>query len=86
VGADVVVAGRAADRGRLTVAGFVKAVPRVAVRSKDGDLVSTALQRNGSVDDEPLGAANAEVRMQEDKVLLLLGHGGSYRVVVFVAL
>jgi hypothetical protein len=44
----------------------------VAMRSVDGDLVAAALQAHGGVNDQPLGATNAQVRVEEDNVLL--GH------------
>jgi hypothetical protein len=60
--------------GWLTIARLVEAVPRVAVRGEDGDRVPAALQGHGGVHDETLGAANAQVRVEEDSVLLLLCH------------
>ena len=39
---------------------------------ENDDLVSEILQADGSVDDQPLGAANAQIRVQEDDGLLLL--------------
>lgn len=54
---------------KLTVARFVEAVGGVAVRRVDGDLVPAVLQPHGGVDDEPLCAADAQVRMEEDDVL-----------------
>lgn len=59
----------------LTIACFIEAVSGVAVRREDGHFVPAGLQRNGGVDDETLGAANAEVWMEEDGVLLLRCHG-----------
>jgi hypothetical protein len=60
--------------GWLTIARLVEAVPRVAVRCEDGDLVPALLQRNSSIDNKTLGTANTEVRVEEDSVLLLLCH------------
>lgn len=65
--------GREGQRG-LTIAGLIKAMSRVAVRGEDGDFVSAFLQRDCGIDNEPLGAANAEIRVEEDGVLLLLRH------------
>ena len=39
---------------------------------EDDDLVSKILQADCSIDDQPLGAANAQVWVQEDNGLLLL--------------
>jgi hypothetical protein len=61
--------------GVLTIARFVEAMSAVAVRREDGDFVPATLQRNGGVDDETLGAADAEVWVEEDGVLLLRRHG-----------
>jgi hypothetical protein len=61
-------------RPRLTVAGLVEAVLRVAVRREDGDRVPAPLEGDGGVDDQALRPANAQVRVEEDGVLLLRGH------------
>jgi hypothetical protein len=58
----------------LTIARFVEAMPWVAVRCEDGYLVPTLLQRDSGIDNKTLSAANAEVRMEEDGVLLVLCH------------
>lgn len=74
-----------------TVATFVEAVGRVAVVREDDDAAAARLQAHGSVDDEPLCAADAQVRVEEDDgalVVILTGarclgrgrHGGSGRV------
>jgi hypothetical protein len=62
--------GGPSERSGLTVARLVEAVLRVAVGGEDGDTVSAALQRHGGVDDQPLGSANTQVRVEEDGVLL----------------
>ena len=56
----------------LTIARLIEAMVRIAVGSKDGNLVSTVLQSHSSVNDESLGSANAQIRVEEDNVLLLL--------------
>lgn len=61
---------------QLTVASFVEAMGPVAVRGEDGDGVAQVLEADGGVDDEAFGAADAEVRVKEDDVLLLCAHGG----------
>lgn len=48
------------------VAGFVEAVTRVAVAREDDDSVAALLQANGSVHDQALGAADAQIRVQKD--------------------
>ena len=42
-----------------------EAVATVVMCSVDSDFVALALQRDGGVDDEPLGAADAQVRVDE---------------------
>ncbi len=51
------------------VARLVEAVLRVAVRGEDRHPVAAALQADCCVDDEALGAADAEVGVDEDYVL-----------------
>jgi hypothetical protein len=68
--------GRREVQQLLTIAGFVEAMSWVAVRCEDGDLVPARLQRNSRIDNKTFGAANAEIRMEEDGVLLLLCHVG----------
>ena len=51
---------------------------RVAVRSEDGDLVAKRLKTYGGVDYEALGAANAEVGVEEDDALRHLGEKGAH--------
>ncbi|PMB68569.1 hypothetical protein BM221_005149 [Beauveria bassiana] len=51
---------------KLTIATFVKAVVRVAVVRVDDYLGALVLQAGGGVDDEALGAADAQVRVEED--------------------
>lgn len=63
-----------AGGGVLTIAGFVEAVRRIAVRGEDGDGVAKVLQTDGGVDDEAFGAADAEVGVEEDDVFLLFAH------------
>lgn len=60
------------------VARLLEAVVGVAVRGVDGDAVPAGLQREGRVDDEPLRAADTQVRVDDDDVgALEAGHGGS---------
>lgn len=66
--------GRLYAQWRLTIAGFIEAVARVAVRCEDGHLVTTVLQGDSGIDHETLGAAYAQIRVEEDGVLLLLRH------------
>lgn len=51
------------------IAGFVEAVLGVAVGGEDCDFVAEVLQAYCGVDDEALGAADAEVGVEEDDVL-----------------
>jgi hypothetical protein len=68
------ISGRRQVEWGLTIARFVEAMPWVAVRCEDGDLVPALLQRDSGIDNKTLSAANAEVRMEEDGVLLVLCH------------
>lgn len=45
---------------------------RVAVRGEDGDLVAEVLEADGSVDDETLSTADAQVGVDEDDASLAL--------------
>lgn len=58
--------------------GVVEAVRRVEVRGVDCDAVAEGAQGEGGVEDQTLGAADAEVRVQEDdaSARLLLACGG----------
>lgn len=47
------------------------------MRREDGDPVAQALQADGGVDDEPFGAADAEVGVDEYDVAF--GRGGGWR-------
>jgi hypothetical protein len=47
----VEVKGVVVDEERLTVAGLIEAVLRIAMRREDGDLVAAILQPDGGVDD-----------------------------------
>ena len=64
-------AGRSASRSVLyvctqhTVADLVEAVAAIAVAREDDDAVAALLQTDGGVDDQPLGAAYAEVWVQK---------------------
>lgn len=58
----------------LTIARLVEAVLPVAVRCEDGHLVPATLQPNGSIDDQALGAANAQVGVEEHNVLFFARH------------
>jgi len=62
--------------GGLTVAGFIEAVPRVAVRREDGHPVPAVLEGNSGVDDQPLGTSDAQIWMDEDCVLCVFCHVG----------
>jgi len=62
--------------GVLTVASFVKAMAGIAMRREDGDLVAAILQPDGGINYQSLGPADAQVRMEEDNVLLRVRHGG----------
>jgi hypothetical protein len=64
-------------RDIFTVASLVEAVLRVAVAREDGHPVPAALEPDGSVDDQSLGAADAQVRVEKDEVLLPRS-GGHY--------
>jgi hypothetical protein len=46
----------------------------IAVRREDGDFVAAVLQAHSSVDDEPLGTANTQIRVQEHNLLAFRGH------------
>jgi hypothetical protein len=54
----------------LTIAGLVEAVLRVAVRCEDGDFVPATLEADSGIDDQTLGPADAQVRVEEHNVLL----------------
>ena len=58
----------------LTIAGFVEAVLRVAVGCENGHLVPAVLQPYGSINNQALGPADAQVGMEEDYVLFGAGH------------
>lgn len=68
--------GRFALKKRLTIARLVEAVPWVAVRGEDGNLVPTGLQAHSCVDDKTLCTADSQIWVQEDDVLRLLRHRG----------
>lgn len=44
------------------------------MRGKDGDFVAEILQADGCIDHEALGAANAQIRVEEDDTPGLDGH------------
>lgn len=44
------------------------------MRCEDGDFVPACLQTNRGIDDQPLRAADAQVRVEEDDALHLLSH------------
>jgi hypothetical protein len=50
-----------------TVAALLEAVLGVAVVGEDDDAVAALLQAHGGVDDEAFGAADAQVRVEEDE-------------------
>lgn len=60
---------------RLTIAGFVEAVGGVAMRSKYGNFVSAILEADGSIYDQALGSADAQVWVEEHNVLSFRSHG-----------
>ena len=49
-----------------TISSFVKAVSRIAVAGEDRDAVAKILEADGGIDDETLGAADAEIGVEED--------------------
>lgn len=51
---------------QLTIATFVEAVVAIAMIRKDDNVVSALLQPNRRIDNQPLSAANAQVRMKKD--------------------
>lgn len=55
-----------------TIPRLIKAMPNIPVRRIDSNRVPQLLQRDGRVDDQALGAADAEVWVKEDDVLLFL--------------
>lgn len=57
-------------------AGIVEAVGGVAVRGVDCDGVAEGLEGEGGVEDEAFGAADAEVRVEEDDAAGVGGGGG----------
>ena len=63
-------------KGEHTIAGFVEAVRRVAVGGEDRDAVAELLEADGGVEDEALGAADAEVWVEEYDALALGHYGG----------
>lgn len=65
------------------VAGFVEAVRRVPVGGEDGDRVAEGLEREGGVEDEALGAADAEVRVEEDDAFGVVRWGGHGVIFIF---
>ena len=60
------------DSETQTIAGFLKAMAGIAVRGVDGDRVAAVLEADSCVDDETLGAADAEIGMYKEEAL---GHG-----------
>lgn len=55
---------------RHTIAGFVKAMLRVAVTREHDDSVAAILQANGCVHNESLSASDAQIGVEEDHSLL----------------
>ena len=70
-GGQGVIIGLGRGGGGQTIAGFVEAVVGVAVAGEDDDFVAALLKADGGVDDESLGAADAEVGVQKDYGLFL---------------
>lgn len=60
----------------LTISRLVEAMAGVAMGREDRDFVAALLQSDGGVDDEPLGATDAEVGVEEDDALG--GFGGAH--------
>lgn len=63
----------------LTVYSLIEAMSRVSVRSEDGDPVPEILETDGGVDDQPLGAADAEIGVDEHDVACPLAGGLGWR-------
>ena len=63
------------DVDQRTISGLVEAVRRVAVRCENGHFVAEVLETDGGVDDEPLGAPDAQIGVEEDNAVLALLHG-----------
>jgi hypothetical protein len=66
-------------KSKHTIASFIKAVLRVAMRREYGDLVTTILQAYGCVDDQTLCSADSEIWMEENNILLLFRLFGRHR-------
>lgn len=61
----------------LTIAGLIEAMAGVAVGCEDGDFVAAVLQPDGGVNHQALSAADAEIWMKKDDVLLGVRHRDS---------
>ena len=48
---------------RPTISSFIKAMAWITEAGKYDDLVPPILQRDGGVNDQPLGATNPQIRM-----------------------
>jgi hypothetical protein len=59
-----------------TITGLVKAVGCVAVAREDDNAVPALLQPDGRIHHQPLGAPDAQVRVQEDNGLFPLFAAG----------
>jgi len=57
-----------------TVASFIEAMTRVAMRREDGGFVTQILQAYRSIDDKTFSAADAKIWVEEDDVLLSRRH------------
>lgn len=55
-----------ASATRLTIASFIEAVRRIAMRRVDDDFVSLRLKANGGVNHQSLRAPDAQIGVEED--------------------
>ena len=60
---------------KRTIAGFVEAVGWIAMAGENDDLVATILEANGGIDYETLSTADAQIGMEKDYGLGLVGRG-----------
>ena len=54
----------------LTISGFLEAMVGIAVRSENGNLVALRLQADRCINNESFCAADPEVWVEEDDILL----------------
>jgi hypothetical protein len=71
----------------LTISSLVEAVFWIAVAGENDHFVTQVLESDGGIDDESLGTANAEIRVQEYYCfgLLLWSHFRGHVVGMFEA-